>query len=371
MIIGVLSNRGKRGWTAFKERAELVKPYGIELCDIPIDCLPRLKENKKVKCKFWLDNYLTEKYIHLPKVIYDRVDMLSPCRKKVSELISFLRNAGNIVFNDIEFRSKAADKWLTYKVLTNGGIQTPETFKFSPKQALSCLKSNSYIFIKPRVASQGRGQITIKKQKSLFGRAKYVVNEWGNKFKFNTSELSAYVKLLSLKGLNESNYIVQKGIAVKKLNNQVFDLRSIAQRDSKGELKHICTYARIASRGSEQSNISKNGIAQDPVFLFKDWNELEKKVIDLTNKTVNIIDSVAPIAEIGLDIVLDEQYNLYVLEINSKPGSYGIRQLIEKPSGSGFIYMTSNQIRKKWRDNLNSFLINPILFAKFITSVNF
>lgn len=98
----------------------------------------------------------------------------------------------------------------------------------------------------------------------------------------------------------------------------------------------------------------EKGHPQDPYVVFEDYETLKREINKLGRKVVTAFSSEHEVGEIGIDFVLDEKHNLFMIEANSKPGSKGIRTLREwnplDPEYHNIAvirYEYNNQIRSK------------------------
>ncbi|MFW5871657.1 MAG: YheC/YheD family protein [bacterium] len=375
IIVGYLTNNSQLSWNAFKERARIAQSKGVALAFIPStrQTLRELEKNNSINSKFWLNSHMSQKEIKIPPVIYDRTN-LSRTPKLRSELIRFFENENSHFVNSPLFRQICSDKWNLVELLEDSKCNVPYTQIYSPDSLEEMIEITSgRIFIKKRTASQGKSQFVVKKTHSK------------NQFLYATSEkpeqtyearnLSALVKGLHLLGA-DSGYIIQQGINADTFDSRVFDYRVIVQKGLDGKNRMTCFYMRIGPVKSEQANISKKGHPQDPFAVFTDYQSLERRMRKESQKIMQSISKYNP-GEVGIDFLQDDDGQLSVLEINSKPGSKGIRTLREwNPTERKYAaikaipYEYTDQIRQRWGRRLNRFLSNPMQYAKYLVDTH-
>ncbi|MFV0274825.1 MAG: YheC/YheD family protein [Bacilli bacterium] len=176
------------------------------------------------------------------------------------------------------------------------------------------LKNYGKLCIKPTYGRRGRNIhfIYIKNQS-------YIVKLGKNEKILEEKLFYKYCK----KFLKES-YICQKYIHSKTIFNQSFDLRVHIQKISTCDWEVSHMYARISTDNKNVSNISKGGHEVSIQDFFSKYysTNLESKIIDSCTKLCTLIDKFEKNdhLDLGLDIGIDENLNIWLFEINSRPG---------------------------------------------------
>jgi glutathione synthase/RimK-type ligase-like ATP-grasp enzyme len=124
-------------------------------------------------------------------------------------------------------------------------------------------------------------------------------------------------------------YIVQQGLSLLTFKDSTFDIRVIYQKNGDGEWGIGKKFVRVAPHGSSISNLSRGGTAETYkkvlAAIFNQNGELIKSKNEELN---NICQTVATTletnsqqiyGELGLDIGIDNEGNLWLIEVNSKP----------------------------------------------------
>jgi glutathione synthase/RimK-type ligase-like ATP-grasp enzyme len=346
--VGFLSQTNKSAWRAYKERADIARKRNVGLVHIvpEKDLDLRIANGDKSHLRFWDGKSMHEISEEIPSVIYDRLNISDKSRIKIVEAMS---KAGITFVNPPEFREVCADKVKAYNVFVNGGIATPETHIFSAECLEDILERKGFAFIKKRVSSQGKNQVVVRE----LGKADYLIITSSNNQLQRVNGLNSVINYLFESRVG-ADYLVQEGIHVDRLDGRAYDFRALFQRGSQGYLGMTCFYVRVGAPSSEQANIGKKGHPQDPYVVFEDYEKLKREINKLGRKVVNAFSGEHDVGEVGIDFVLDEEHNLFVIEANSKPGSKGIRTLREwnpldeEYHNKGILpYEYNNQIRGK------------------------
>jgi hypothetical protein len=365
--VGFLSAKNKFAWRAYKERADIARKRNVALVQIVAqkDLDLRIVGGDKLNLRYWDGKSMHELSEEIPQVVYDRLNISDNRRVKIVEAMS---KTGITFVNPPEFREVCADKVKAYNVFVNGGIATPETHIFSAECLEDILERKGFVFVKKRISSQGKNQIVIRE----LGKDDYLIIPSSDNQLERVNGLNSVLGYLSECRVNE-DYLVQEGIHVDRLEGRAYDFRALFQRGSQGNLGMTCFYVRVGAPSYEQANIGKKGHPQDPYVVFEDYEKLKREINKLGRKVVNAFSGEHDVGEVGIDFVLDEEHNLFVIEANSKPGSKGIRTLrewnpldIEYCNKAVIPYEYNNQIRSKWGKSLDLFLSRPILYAKHL-----
>lgn len=269
----------------------------------------------------------TKKYVPLPDVIYNRVTNRrierSPAMQALKE--RFVRR--NIPIFNWNFY----DKWQIYNLLQNESEVSryvPETYRDpSPEQIRSMLEKHKFVYLKPTAGSLGKGiyRITHHPERGYFVRYRNA----GKNILLRFSRFSRLMRLLNRrKGKKLSNHVIQQGIRLIELDNCPIDFRFHLNKNGKNEWVVAGIGAKKAGRGSVTTHVRNGGQLLTPESvlgrLFSDSQAKEhlSRMKQTSIKLAEALERNDPhlIGEIGFDIGIDKNGDIWMFEANSKPG---------------------------------------------------
>lgn len=331
-LIGILTDSLKPGEsTPFSSRSSFVKQvikaghnkaYTFGFTPIDIDW------QEKTINGYFLNGHGSwfRKKVAFPDVIYNR---LPNRRLEIGEEMTQLRqrlvNEGIPIFN-WSFLNKAD----VYELLDNDVealAHLPESVSNpSPEKMKELLHKYSFIYFKPGTGSLGYGiyRITYRPQKGYFVR--YRRNGANTLLKFASFD-KMYRTLLIKHGAGLKNYVAQQGIRLIEIDKCPVDFRFHMHKDGSNEWKPAGIGAKKAGRGSVTTHMKNGGTLLTPdqalrlTFGHRTEAILERaKVVSI--KLSEAIERNYPhrIGELGLDIGIDQNGNVWMFEANAKPG---------------------------------------------------
>lgn len=275
--------------------------------------------------------------VPLPHVVYDFGVYKGAKKKKAKANIirQDLRNAGVLFINPEEAMIAVNDKLMFAKVMQKNNISHPKTYKYSYWNLQKMIKNNNLLFLKPSLGSKGYGIIILQKNSKNSFSLKYKISndndEWNsivieNIVKKNLIKTIKQVKT-QLK-TNNADYIIQQGIDVFKYtdgqnNNHQTDFRVNVQRDFNNKLSSTGLMMRVGG------NLSQGGRPAYYKAVLKSLenfgfviDDIKEKVVQLAIDTHLALEkhSKQQIGDLGMDVVIDNDGNPYVIEANTKSG---------------------------------------------------
>jgi hypothetical protein len=246
----------------------------------------------------------------LPSVIINRTRTNRTIHKK---WIQRLKQMGKIIFNEHNIISKLHIHRI---LLKNNRLlpHLPTTDSVNLHSVKELLEQNSCLFLKPKSSSVGNGIIRFRKKKhvtiaefNLLGRTK--------RQKVGIEQI---IKIVRRK---KQNYLVQQGISLMKYQGRSVDFRVSVQKDGKGRWHYTGMVGKVAKKGAIVTNLHCGGQSLKVSELFQSWGwnaaSIEKKVAKLGIRIAKTLDKELPhIADLGLDIALDEQQHPWFIEAN-------------------------------------------------------
>lgn len=262
--------------------------------------------------------------IPFPNVIYDRLpnrkSERNPLLKKVKDrlqkeyLIPWY-NPG--FFNKLDIYERIQQEQSVAKYL-------PETHPFTSFSSIETMLTNyGHVYFKPIHGSLGLGvhQIIYDKfQNDYFCR--YQDTEGVNRLRKFSSLEGLFHTVFANRSLE--NMIVQQGIHLLKDNNHPIDFRIHTNKDGQGEWYVTALAAKIAGPGSVTTHVRNGGEIKTLEEIFsqqesEDYsNKLTEAALLLSKALERNMEGI--IGEIGFDLGIDRQGQVWLFEANSKPG---------------------------------------------------
>lgn len=206
----------------------------------------------------------------------------------------------------------------------------PRTERFNKENLERMMELYRTVYMKPFNGYGGRGIIRIKRLDD-----RYEVQRDRKVYSHSTLE-SLYAQLQSLTG--KKNYLLQKGIDLKRAGGRPFDLRVMVQKDQKGRWSTTGVFAKIGLPGKVVNNYQQGGriaflsetlarAGYTPSMIKKVKLELE----ELGERVGRCFDRHKKgFRELGLDVAIDRSDRLWILEVNTKPAFYPLKKMKDK-----------------------------------------
>ena len=188
------------------------------------------------------------------------------------------------------------------------------------EEALNFLDSKySKIVIKPVNGKQGRNVYLIEKTNKT-----YLVKDHVENKEYSKEDILKFIGEL----LKEKTYLLQPYIECKTVDDEPYDYRIHIQRNGNGEWSLTKMYPRMGDKNSILSNISRGGHTEDiNDFLQKEFSDHSSDVANMLKTTAfevaEYIDSFYKfsIDELGIDLAIDTNGDLWLYEVNAGPQS--------------------------------------------------
>lgn len=222
----------------------------------------------------------------------------------------------------LRYQQVASKMYKTHILKKNKLIRPylPDTRWYDPKELKEMLSEYSTVFIKPDKGGGAGGLIRVELLEGLVE----CTSSYGRK------------KLVSFRNLEEwlndrlkrhKRYIMQEGVALAKIDGRPFDLR-IHMQKPEDEWRITGSCAKIAARGQVVTNFCKGGTPYDATKVIQsitsDSKERARQIVQelyLLSKVVakTLGAKFKGLKELGLDIGLDEDFSLWIFEVNTRP----------------------------------------------------
>lgn len=269
-----------------------------------------------------------KKRIAFPDVIYNRVpnrfsESLESV-KRFKEMLKYLPETK--MFNPDFF-----NKWgIHQKVWNNDRINQyiPETHRSpSVKTIHNMLKKYHMVYLKPSGGSLGLGiiKVTYKPFAGFFAR----YNRNGHNVLVRFNSVHALVGHLLRSGFKLSNYLVQQGIRLVRIDGRPIDFRVHLHKNKQNEWIVSAIAAKVAGHGCVTTHVRTGGTVlshrQALEYVFgQSAVVIEDNMKQATIQIAEAIEEAVghPLGEIGFDIGVDINGHVWMFEANSKPGRH-------------------------------------------------
>ncbi|WP_227793248.1 YheC/YheD family endospore coat-associated protein [Paenibacillus guangzhouensis] len=289
----------------------------------------------------------------IPKVVYDRC--YYPTLQKYLEIQRAIQRLNDL--SPITFLGRGLKgKWDVYQMMSNYESVSPHLPKTMLYDSISSLSEwieacGGEAFLKPHGGSHGKNTLYVhRKDGKLFIRGRSASNEIIERvFK---QEAAGYRWIHQWIGSRK--FIMQPYLYLNNRNEEPFDIRSLVQKNEHGEWQLTGMAVRRGKPGSLTSNLHGGGHAESATpFLEREFGNVKtagliKSIKELSQQIPLLLEERhGRLAELGIDFGVDRDGNLWVLEVNSKPGR------------SIFLQMNDRSTALKSVEN-------PILYARYL-----
>ncbi|MCQ6561517.1 YheC/YheD family protein [Paenibacillus mendelii] len=223
----------------------------------------------------------------------------------------------------------------------------PQTLPFSRSSLSSMLAQYSTVFFKPTGGTGGFNIFRIKKQAK------------GYQIQHNSTK-THYVTLDALyeqlkKRARGSSYLLQKGIKLAETKGRPFDIRVMVQKTNKGAWNSTALFTKIGKPGKVATNYTQGGkIGFFPQTLSGagfSKDRIAQKQAELKRLGVSVgrlFDGYSRgFRELGLDVALDKEGRVWILEVNTRPQFYPLKNMKDKSMYRNIMSYARQYGRKK------------------------
>ena len=137
---------------------------------------------------------------------------------------------------------------------------------------------------------------------------------------------------------NGRSYVLQKGIQLATTNGKPFDIRVMVQKTDKGTWKSTAIFTKIGSKGKVATNYNQggkigylsqtlSGAGYDLPMIKRIEAELKQLGVRVATNFDHQMDG---FRELGLDVALDSAGKLWILEVNTRPQFYPLKNMKDK-----------------------------------------
>jgi glutathione synthase/RimK-type ligase-like ATP-grasp enzyme len=260
----------------------------------------------------------------LPDVIYNRIHSR---KLEHSEPFKHFRKRLETLLIPL-FNERFLSKWEVYNQI----FHEKHLFPFLPKTKIytkehlfELTQEFETVFIKPVHGSQGRNIMKLKKEEdSQFSLQTSIaaLND-RSRNKYLLDEVHQLIKQI----LHNRFYIVQQGIELVTFESCAMDFRVLCHKNLNNHWQVTSIVARVASENEFVSNIARGGRILRPLNVLhtclghKKSIEVLALMKEIALETASTISgsSTGITGELGIDIGVDQEGQLWIIEVNSKP----------------------------------------------------
>ncbi|WP_308638675.1 YheC/YheD family endospore coat-associated protein [Paenibacillus silvisoli] len=263
----------------------------------------------------------------LPDLIYNRIplreDELQPAVRR--KLLACYRHPRIQIFNPAFFNKWSLFKWLRQSRTTQPFI--PATRRLLTVSGLGkMMLKHKYLYLKPVSGKAGKGIMTIQLQPEK--PLPYLLKIQGERGS-TTYNCGTIGKLWTriVKESSGDRYIAQQGIQLAAYNDRNFDLRTLVQKNRRGQWEISGIGARVAGSYSITTHVPRGGSIEDPEKLLVSvfgQDEARKLLVKARNAALIIARQIERgsgrrLAEMSMDLGVDHLGNVWFFEANAKP----------------------------------------------------
>lgn len=264
--------------------------------------------------------------VPLPDVVYNR---LSSRRAETGSFITSLRE--KFVRRRIPiFNWSFFNKSDVYSLLDNDPealSHLPESINNpTPEKIKELLEKHHFLYYKPTGGSLGMGiyRLTYHPKRGYFVRYRRGTSNVLLRF---TTFASLMKMLRARHGVRLSGYVVQQGIRLIEIDHCPIDFRFHMHKDGSNRWVVAGIGAKKAGRGSVTTHVKNGGQLMTPEqALSRTFGDRASEVLqDAKNAAVKLSEAIErnyshTLGELGLDIGIDKDGEIWMFEANAKPG---------------------------------------------------
>lgn len=269
----------------------------------------------------------------MPTLIYDRC-FVGPSYRHYKPFVEKLQNDRNITF----LGHGLSGKWQVHQMLLKSSLLAPhlpptDLLTFSALDGT--LNKYGAAIIKPMAGTHGIGVVRIKEI-----RGGYVASG-------RNRENQPFRRLIrekeKLKGFVTSftagrKFLVQPYLELHTPDGTPFDVRVLVQKNGKGNWETTGRAVRLGDKRSITSNLHGGGKAVALAsFLSKHFppamcTRIDQVIHQLTDELPRFLEqNHGRLVELGIDVGIDTTGNVWIIEVNSRPGRTVFR-MIDDPT---------------------------------------
>jgi len=258
----------------------------------------------------------------LPAFVYDRC-FVGPAYRQYKPFVEKLQNDRHITF----LGHGLSGKWQVHQMLMRSEQLSPllpPTELFTYSALADTLEKYGAAIIKPLAGTHGIGVVRIQERKTgyeIAGRNRE--NQPFRRFVKDARGLKPFILAFT----SGRKFLVQPYLELHTPDGSPFDVRVLVQKNGKGEWETTGKAVRLGDKRSITSNLHGGGraIPLSP-FLSRHYKpamqtRIEQTIDRLAGELPRFLEqSHGRLVELGIDVGIDTAGNVWIIEVNSRPG---------------------------------------------------
>lgn len=227
-------------------------------------------------------------------------------------------------------------KWKVHQLLSKNPKlvdHLPKTTWLSLSGLRNMLGEFDVLYVKPNIGTHGKGIVRVEKVSD----GQILVRD-GFLQKYFQQDQAVY-RMIRSKHALKKEYIIQQGIQLGTVDERPFDLRMMYQRRPEGPW--VCTgiFAKIGKPGLYVTNYFQGGklttmqrVLEGFGLNQEEAKQMEERLKQLGREVAaTLYKSHKGMHEMGIDVAIDPQHQLWILEVNSRrPQFYPLKNFKDK-----------------------------------------
>ncbi|MFB4163837.1 YheC/YheD family protein [Alteribacillus sp. JSM 102045] len=264
----------------------------------------------------YAEDKLVKKKIPVPKVNVYRVGSYLRNENSIKKIKQLRKKDGIMFFHAVTNYERS--KYKIYQYLASNkktAPYLPETNMLSYLTVVKMLDRYNKLYIKPVRSSRGNNIYVIEQTKQGF-TISHVANFKEKVVKIAKGELYEYFHKTFT---TPKKFLVQQAIDSDKYKGKKFDFRISPQKNKYGSWQVTGMIARVANKCDNITNLDQGGRVKyklKPLIS----NETRKNIKKASIQIAKTIEAKFPqVIDLGIDLAVDKQGNVYLIEANFRP----------------------------------------------------
>lgn len=225
-----------------------------------------------------------------------------------------------------------ASKWLKTNIMLQDGElkpYIPQTVWWQPHDLFGMLKQHEVVYLKPDKGGGGIGIIRIEQTEPRVYEVRYMTKRQ------HIVGKRALVSFLNRRMRPDKRYLIQQGIRLARVAGRPFDIRVLVQKP-----RHHWVFmgmaAKVAAKEKIVTNRANGGMALSVPKVLRaglgwSWPQIrhvEQLLESIALQTASTLSKrFSGLRVLGLDIGIDEQGNVWIFEVNTRPQFHLFQQI--------------------------------------------